>query len=90
MAKVYPSASISTQRAAIVSAIGRDLKGLRVMLRGLTALDDAGIVPNSALETGRGVDVQFVLRKEDLDAAIKALHHELIETGAKKQLRAAA
>lgn len=90
LAKVYPSASISTQRAAIVSAIGRDLKGLRVMLRGLTALDDAGIVPNSALETGRGVDVQFVLRKEDLDAAIKALHHELIETGAKKQLRQAA
>lgn len=76
----YPSARVTTRRAAIVAAIGRDLTGLKVMLNGLNALDGAGIGPISAQETGRGVDVQFVVRGEDKDAAVKALHGVFVET----------
>lgn len=75
----YPSARITTRRAGMVSVIGRDLTGLDVMLQGLTALGDAGIRPISAQETGRGVDVQFVVGYEEREAAVKALHRAFIE-----------
>jgi len=76
----YPSARITTRRASIVSVIGRELKGLGVMLKGLQALDKAGIEPISSHETGRCVDVQFVVRSEDCDKAVKALHSTFIES----------
>lgn len=79
LAEIYPGARISTRRAAVVSAIGRDLKGLKVMLRGLTALDAKGIEPIAAQETGRGVDVQFVVESDDRELAIRVLHDAFIE-----------
>ena len=78
----YPSALVKSRRAAIVSVIGRDLKGLKIMLRGLTALDNAGIEPISAQETGRGVDVQFVVKSDDKDEAIRVVHRTFIEESA--------
>lgn len=80
LAGLYPGARVSTRRAAIVSAIGRDLKGMKVMLSGLGALDAQGIEPIAAQETGRGVDVQFVVETRDMDEAIKSLHRAFIET----------
>ncbi|WP_265517651.1 aspartate kinase [Nitratireductor luteus] len=86
----YPSARINARRAGIVSIIGRDLKGLGVMLEGLKALDAAGIEPISAQETGRGVDVQFVVRSEDREEAVKTLHRSFIEKAEATRLKEAA
>ncbi|MDN2565430.1 aspartate kinase [Aquibium sp. A9E412] len=76
----YPAARVTARRTAIVAVIGRELGGLDVMLRGLAALKEEGIVPISALETGRGVDVQFVVRGEEKDTAVRALHRTFVES----------
>jgi aspartate kinase len=81
LSETYPSARITTRRAAIVAAIGRELRGCKVMLRGLTALDGDGIEPIAAQETGRGVDVHFLVARDDMDAAIKSLHRAFVEAG---------
>ena len=86
----YPTARVTARRAAIVSAIGRDLTGLDVMLHGLQALREAGIAPIAAQETGRGVDVQFLLAEEDKEAAARALHLALVEGVSGKPLKQAA
>ncbi|MEX2542231.1 MAG: aspartate kinase [Trueperaceae bacterium] len=79
LAERYPCARINTRRAGMVSVIGRDLKGLGVMRKALTALADAGIEPISVQETGRGVDVQFLVPTEERESAVKALHCTFIE-----------
>ncbi|WP_274425698.1 aspartate kinase [Chelativorans sp. YIM 93263] len=90
LAERYPSARITTRRAGMVSVIGRDLKGLNIMYKGLTALSELGIEPISAQETGRGVDVQFVVASEDREKAVKALHHAFIESESEGALAQAA
>lgn len=75
----YPSAQVEARSVAIASVIGRDLRDQRVLLRGLTALEQANIPVLAAQQPSRNVDVQFLLNREDLDRAIAALHAELIE-----------
>ncbi|MFW8594445.1 aspartate kinase [Cribrihabitans neustonicus] len=77
----YPSAHVPVRSAAIVSAIGRDLSGLGVLGRGLLALEAAGIEVIAAHQTPRNVDVQFVIPRGNLNAAIKALHEALVNSG---------
>jgi aspartate kinase len=77
--KVYPSAQVKIRKVAVVSAIGRELRGLDVMLNSLIALKEAGIEPLGAHEAGRGVDVQFVVETSRMDEAVKHLHRALIE-----------
>ena len=72
--EIYPNASIAVRALSIASVIGRDLAGLRVMARGLDALEEAGIEVVAAQQITRAVDVQFVVKRSDLDRAIKALH----------------
>jgi aspartate kinase len=76
---LYPSAQVSARTLALVSPIGRDLKGLKVLSRGLNALEEAGIEVVAAHQTPRGVDVQFVIAAEAMEAGITALHRWLIE-----------
>lgn len=78
LAALYPSASVTARSGAIASAIGRDLKGQRVLMRGLQALDSAGVEVQAAQKSSRAVDVQFLLHPDDLDRGITALHAELI------------
>ncbi|MEX2536223.1 MAG: hypothetical protein WD273_11570, partial [Trueperaceae bacterium] len=85
LAERYPCAQITTRRAGMVSVIGRDLKGLGVMRKALTALSDAGIVPISVQETGRGVDVQFLVPNEERERAVKTLHAAFIEEAAQNR-----
>lgn len=79
LAGIYPSAKISARTLSVVSPIGRDLSGLRVLGRGLAALDAAGIEVIAAHQTPRSVDVQFVIGSRDMEAGIAALHRALIE-----------
>jgi len=76
---LYPSATVAARTLSVVSPIGRDLKGLKVLSRGLLALEEAGIEVVAAHQTPRSVDVQFVLPVADLEAGIRALHRALVE-----------
>ncbi|MBS0126608.1 aspartate kinase [Thetidibacter halocola] len=74
LGEAFPSADISTRQTAIVSVIGRDLRGLHVLERGLGALREAGVDVISAHQTTRTVDAQFVIGRDDFDRSVKALH----------------
>ena len=75
----YPSAEVRLQKVALVSAIGSSLQGLAVARRGLNALAEAGIEPIAVQQTGRNVDVQFIVEADRQLDAIRALHAALVE-----------
>lgn len=77
----YPTASVTARGLSVVAVIGRDLRGLNALARGLAALDAAGIEPVAIQQGPRNVDIQFVLAREDADRAVKALHDALITQG---------
>ena len=87
--EAYPQADVTVRSVAVASVIGRDLKGLRVLSRGLDCLDDAGIEALAAHQTTRSVDVQFIVGQSDLDGAIQALHRLVAADARPRQLRAA-
>ncbi len=74
----YPAAQVTARSLSVVAAIGRDLKGLNALGRGLFALKDAGIAPVAVQQGPRNVDIQFVLTREDANEAVKVLHEALI------------
>ncbi|WP_116086562.1 aspartate kinase [Tropicimonas sp. IMCC34011] len=75
----YPSAKISSRPLSMVSVIGRDMNGLSVLTRGLTAIAGAGQETIGASQGPRNVDVQFIMDRDALEPAVAALHAELIE-----------
>ncbi|TCM78630.1 aspartate kinase [Rhodovulum steppense] len=79
LAARYPTASLKARNLAVVAAIGRDLSGLRVLSRGLAALEAVGIDPVAVQQTTRDVDAQFVLPRDRMEDAIRALHAVLVE-----------
>lgn len=76
--RVYPSAEVSVRSMAIVSAIGRDLSGLRAFSRGLSALEEANVEVIAAHQAPRNVDIQFAVARDDADAAVDLLHRALV------------
>jgi aspartate kinase len=85
----YPSAEITTRTVSVVSAIGRDLRGLSVLTRGLQAIAGAGHEAIGATQGPRNVDVQYIVDRDSRDAVIKALHAELIEGASAPLVKAA-
>lgn len=85
LAKIYPNAEISARLLSMASAIGRDLKGLSVLTRGLQAIADVGLASLGASQGPRNVDVQFIVEREDLKPVIGALHKVLVEGVSAKQ-----
>ena len=79
LSEQFPSAEVGARSVALVSAIGRDLKGLRGVRRSLAALEDAGIEVIAQHQTPRHVNLDFVVPAEQRDAAVAALHKALIE-----------
>ncbi len=90
MERAFPSAEINARSVAIVSAIGRDLCGLGCFSTGLRALEDADIEVIAAHQTTRNVDIQFVVPRDAVEDAIKALHSALIGSPATEKLDEAA
>ncbi|MBK5934419.1 aspartate kinase [Rhodovulum imhoffii] len=86
--RIYPTATLNARNLAVVSAIGRDLGGLKVLSRGLAALEDAGVELVAAQQTTRTVDAQFVVPRDRMNAAIRALHTALVERTGKGALAA--
>ncbi len=81
LSEIYPGSDISVRSTAIVSVIGRDLRGLHVLERGLGALREAEIDVISAHQTTRTVDAQFVVNRDDCDACVKILHDTFMGKG---------
>ncbi|WP_298493515.1 aspartate kinase [uncultured Maritimibacter sp.] len=81
--EAYPNACVGVRSLSIVSAVGRDLRKQSVLGRGLLALDEAGLDVIAAHATPRNVDVQFLMNRDEADAAIAALHKAFIEEEAK-------
>lgn len=74
----YPTASITARGLSVVAVIGRDLKGLNALGRGLAALNEAAITPVAVQQGPRNVDIQFVTTREDACEAVRILHETLI------------
>ena len=89
IAQAFPAAEISTRTLSMASVIGRDLSGLSVLTRGLLAIADAGLSAIGASQGPRNVDVQFILDRDALQPAIRAMHSAFIETGEPRLIRAA-
>lgn len=79
LAEKYPQARISIRKVAIVSAIGRDLKGARIAARTIGVLDAAGVEPLGFHDLMRKVDLQVILEEADYEKAIVAMHRGLVE-----------
>ncbi|WP_246018318.1 aspartate kinase [Pelagibacterium montanilacus] len=79
LAEAFPTASIALRRVAMVSAIGRDLRGASTLARAIGILAEKGIEPLGITDMIRKVDLQVIVDEDDFDAAIKALHGALIE-----------
>lgn len=79
LVRAYPAATVTIRAIAMASAVGRDLNGLSVLMRGLEALAEAGLEAIGASQGPRNVDVQFILERETLKPAITALHGALVE-----------
>ena len=75
----YPDAAISAQPVAMVSAIGSDIARPGLVPDALNALGEAGIAMIAMQHQIRNVDVQFIVGSGDFDAAVRALHHALVE-----------
>ena len=81
LTEAFPTATMTLRKLAMVSAIGRDLSGCRILPRAIAALDEAGIEPVGITDMVRKVDLQVMVEEDDFDAAVIALHKGLVETG---------
>ncbi len=81
LAALYPQATISSRKLSMASVIGRDLNGLSVLTRGLLAIAADGLEAIGASQGPRNVDVQFILERDALEPAIRALHGALVTPG---------
>lgn len=79
LAEAFPSAVATLRKFAIVSAIGRELGGARVLARAVEALETAGIDPVGVTDMVRKVDLQVLVDESDFEKAIIALHKGLVE-----------
>ena len=78
LAAAYPSAQVTSRAIFMVAAVGRDMGGLSVLHRGLTALRGSGLEAIGATQRPRQVDVQFIVDRSIRQAAICALHAALV------------
>ena len=78
LAESFPSAVIEIRKVALVSVIGRDLALPGLAMRSLAALSEAGVEPLGMHDLLRSVDLQFMVREEDYETAIAALHRALV------------
>lgn len=75
----FPNAAISTQKVAIVAAIGSDLNVPGLTSQATLALVEAGVEILALQQLSRRVDIQFAVAESDYAKAVTALHRHLIE-----------
>ncbi len=77
--KVYPDAEFNVRKAAIVSAIGSDMKVTGILAEAVTALSKQNINVLAMHQSMRQVDMQFIVDEKDYELAVKSLHRCLVE-----------
>ncbi|SDU18002.1 aspartate kinase [Halopseudomonas salegens] len=75
----YPMSEVNVHNIALVSAIGSDLKVKGILAKTVAALAEAGISIQAVHQSMRQVEMQCIVKEEDYDAAVVALHKALIE-----------
>ncbi|HMP62969.1 MAG TPA: hypothetical protein PKA17_07785, partial [Phenylobacterium sp.] len=75
----FPNAAISTQKVAIVAAIGSDLNLPGLTSQATLALVEAGVEILALQQLSRRVDIQFAVAEADYAGAVAALHKRLVE-----------
>ncbi|PCC97730.1 aspartate kinase [Halopseudomonas pelagia] len=75
----YPMSEVHVHNIAIVSAIGSDLKVKGILAKTVAALASADISIQAIHQSIRQVEMQCIIKEEDYDAAVAALHQALIE-----------
>ncbi|MFY0657224.1 MAG: aspartate kinase [Neptunomonas phycophila] len=75
----YPLAVVDLHNISVVSAIGSDMKVRGILAKTVAALSNASINIMALHQSVRQVEIQCIVAEEDYDAAIKALHAQLIE-----------
>ena len=86
----YPNATITARAMSMVSVIGSDLSDVHVLMRGLQALEEAGIKVLAAQQGSRRVEAQFLVARDDLSGAIRSLHDCFVPAAAPAENKAAA
>ncbi|MDF1832030.1 MAG: aspartate kinase [Porticoccaceae bacterium] len=75
----YPDAELDQRKAAIVSAIGSDMRVAGMLSKAVSALAAQNINVLAMHQSMRQVDMQFVVGEEDYELAVKSLHACLVE-----------
>lgn len=79
----FESATVTTSKVSIVSAIGSDLNVQGLTAKTVSALSSAGIEILGVHQLLRNVDIMFIVNESDYLDAIKVLHEALIEQDTK-------
>ncbi len=77
--KVFPEAEFSQRKVAIVSAIGSDMQVPGILAKTVSALAESNISVLAIHQAMRQVDMQFVIDENEYEAAVRSLHHCLVE-----------
>lgn len=86
--KRYPSSSITGKMVALICVIGAEIDTNITLSKGILALMNHDIAPISVHSSMRNVNVQFVVKDEAYEPAIRALHKEFFSTAQKAKKRA--
>lgn len=77
--KSFPNAKVRTEKVAIVSAMGSNMKIPGFLQRAAKALSEEGINILAFDQCMRQINMQFVISREDFDTAQIAMHREMVE-----------
>jgi len=75
----YPDADLDQRKAAIVSAIGSDMRVPGMLAKAVAVLAEQNINVLAMHQSMRQVDMQFVVDEADYQLAVKSLHRCLVE-----------
>lgn len=82
----FESATVSTRKVAIVSAIGSDMNVTGLTATAVGALAEEKVEVLGVHQLIRSVDIMFVLAERDYERAVVALHRVLIEERREKAI----
>ncbi len=80
IAEKYPEAEVNLHKLSIVSAVGSDLKVAGILVKTVQALAAKGINIQAIHQSVRQVEMQCLVKPEDYQIAVRALHESLIES----------
>ncbi|WP_325895325.1 aspartate kinase [Grimontia sp. NTOU-MAR1] len=87
--KRFPDSTITNHMVALISAIGSQINTNTTLSKGVLALMNSDISPIAVHSSMRNVNVQFVVKDEMYEGAIRALHDEFFVQTEKKDKQVA-